>query len=183
MDAERPLDKTKLQSSLVEAYRKNTRLLEVIDSWILSPDAELVKSLIWAKEVIDDLQHPSLPQLIYRGMSTNGYQDTLGFTTGGWFNKVRKELFNKPTIREITRPISFTTNQEIALAFGDILVQAKTGELGPHCLVITEELSAAISIHRKLKTLVTQDEVVVLPTIKKLELTLIKPTKPRSAFW
>lgn len=116
-------------------------------------------------------------------MSTNGYQDTLGFTTGGWFNKVRKELFNKPTIREITRPISFTTNQEIALAFGDILVQAKTEGLGPHCLIITEELSAAVSIHRNLKTLVTQDEVVVLPTIKKLELTLIKPTKPRSAFW
>ena len=183
ISSERPLDKRRLDQKLVALYKNNDKLMVVLDSWILSPDSELNDDLVWAADFVMKTQNPKLPDILYRGMGTFGYQDTMGFTTGGFRNRVRDELMNKPVSRQITRPVSFTTNSNIARAFGNVIVTANGKDLEDHCLVITDELSAAVCLHRNLRSLVTQDEVVVLPSIKELELTLIKPPKPQSAFW
>jgi len=182
VSAERKLDYRLLNHKLVDAYRSNHRLLEAVDDWILCPDQKLTAELDWAAGVVRELQNPKLPKLLYRGMRDQRLTDTLDFTTGGWFSKVREELMNKPVSRAITRPVSFTTNPDIALAFGTIVVTAESKDVVDHCLVITNELAAAVCLHRNI-SLVTQDEVVILPSIKKLDLTLIKPPKPQSANW
>lgn len=183
MKAERVIDVEGLDYDIVNRFLKDERLIGVLDKWVLSPDRELQVDLLEVRDKITAIQPVTLTGKLYRGFGLVGYQDTMGLTTGRFLPKLKSGLLNKPVLYEVKNPISFTTNPEIALAFGRNVVSTDAEFVRDHCIVFTDELSYAVSKSRRLKTPVTQDEVLILPSIKEITITLCKPPLPVSSIW
>src|SRR5690554_4278766 len=68
----RTLDKTRLRK-----LEKLDTLIELLDSWILSPDRELLSHLVDYTDILHQIQ-PFKHTRLWRGFYNNGYQDSMG---------------------------------------------------------------------------------------------------------
>lgn len=132
------------------------------------------------------LQPPALPKTLWRGFELNSpYQDRMDSVDDYWFSSKLKPLATKKPIEyKLKGPLSFTTDRSIAEAFGDVLVTTESAALVEHSLWISDELSWLISERRKLKTAVTQKEVIILPSVKSISVSVVSvKNRPISANW
>lgn len=181
-DAERPINIRKLNPVTVKKFQSNPGLIALLDAWVLVPNNDHLPDLIKAAETVRRIQPPQLPHKLFRGFSvSSSYQDHMGLVDKGWFsNSIKKEVVNKPQQYALTRPVSFTTNLGIAKAFGDTIITIPSISVIDHCIWLSDELSYVIALHRNLKKPMTQDEVVVLPSVKTITITVLPYDAPSS---
>lgn len=160
--AERVIDAERLDHSLVDVFLSDQRLIDVLNHWVLCPHNRNEGLLYWARDRLQEIHSPELSGVLWRGLRSSGRQ-------------VRTEI--------VTSAISFTTNPEIALAFGRRTVTTPTESVLAHSIVYTDELCYALALSRRLKTPVTQDEVLILPSVKEITITPCRPPLSVSAIW
>lgn len=160
--AERVIDVERLDHSLVDVYLSDQRLIDVLNHWVLRPHDRNEGLLYWARDKLQEIQPAHLTGVLWRGLRSSG-------------QRVRTEAINYP--------IAFTTNPEIALAFGRRTVTTPAELVLDHSIVYTDELCYALALSRKLKTPVTQDEVLILPSVKEITITPRRPPLSVGAIW
>ena len=172
---QRQIDVKKLDQEILTQLSQHTWLLDVVDAWILSPDARHLPGLIKASATLRDIDPRPLPPVLYRGFSLrHGYQDTLGLTS-------KTATVGKRFCYDAKRPLSFSYNLDIAKAFGNAIVTLDSAVIRDHCICLSEELCYLISQRRRIQPQ-TQDEVIVFPSSAPLVLTVCL-LKPKSLFW
>lgn len=160
--AERVIDVRCIDHSIVDGFLSDQRLIDVLNQWTLLPHDRNEGLLYWARDKINEIQQARLTGVLWRGLRSSG-------------SRVRTE--------KITHPVSFTTNPEIALAFGRRVVTTPAEAVNGHVIVFTDELVFALSKSRRLKAPVTQDEVLILPSVKEITITPCEPPLSVSAIW
>lgn len=181
-----PLDPSKIDKSIVSKYLAEERLMESLSEWTLLADSRHLSDLQKVAELVRKLQSPKIPSIVFRGFRPNGLQDNLGTVKKKFlFNEIvhhdERSVFRYKPVR----PLSFTSEVEIARAFGDIIVEADIRKIGDHCLLITDELAYAIGVN-KLGPPHTQREIVVFPSVGELSFKIIRSSKialPPSSRW
>lgn len=172
---QRHIDVKKLDQGILSQLSQHAWLLDVVDAWILSPDARHLSELIKASLALRDIDPRPLPPVLYRGFSLrHRYQDTLGITT-------KTAAVGKQFSYEAKRPLSFSHNLDIAKAFGNVVVSMDSAAIRDHCICLSEELCYLISQRRRIQPQ-TQDEVIVFPSSAPLVLTVCL-LKPKTLFW
>lgn len=165
-DAEKSFDTSKLNHKKIEKLLKYPDLLNALEEWIfIAPDRNLLPKLKQLSEMIDKLYNFNYNTKIYRGFYLrNGYQNNMGLTNDFFLFKLLKKGV-KPGYEftyKVTNPISFSTDFNIAKAFGSVIIETKLPKHNK--LVITNELSYILSKMRNFKKLnQTQEEVIILP--------------------
>lgn len=163
-DAETYFDESKLDHKKIEKLLKYPDLLKSLDEWVLCPNHNLLPKLKQLSQIVDKLYNFNYNSKIYRGFNKNSIQDTMGLTNRGFFlDSLKKET--KPGYEftyKVTNPLSFSTDLNIAKAFGKIVIETKLPKHNK--LVITNELAYIINKMRNLKSHnKTQYEVIVFP--------------------
>ena len=172
-----------LNKSVVSKLEKHPDIIELLDYWVLLPDGNIANQLEVYAPIIRKIQSPILPPLLYRGFSTSGYQNTMGLVDNGFFsNSLKKNLAGKWIEFSLTHPLSFTTNRELAKGFGENTVIVKSVDIVEHCIWISPEICYLIALRRNLKSYETNDEVIVLPSAKRISISLLS-TDPPSKKW
>lgn len=167
--AEKPLDEKSVDKNKIKELCKYPDLLKKLDSWILSPDRKLLPYIVKLGKIIDNMYNLK-DIIIFRGMS-------VGFISFGqqYMGLVDKTLFGGTKLKKgvvpgykfdytPADPISFSWDQEIAMAFGNLVVSCISKKSSPR-LVITDELNLIISKMRNIVP-VTQREVICFPQAK-----------------
>lgn len=160
--AERVIDVERLDHSLVDVFLSDQRLIDVLNHWVLRPHDRNEGLLYWARDRLEEIQPAQLSGVLWRGLRNAG-------------QKARTEA--------VGYPIAFTTNPEVALAFGRRTVTTPADLVLKHSIVYTDELCYALTLSRRLKTPVTQDEVLILPSVKEITITPCKPPLSVGAIW
>lgn len=160
--AERVIDVERLDHSLVEVYLSDQRLIDVLDHWALRPHDRNDGLLYWVRDRLQEICPAHLTGVLWRGLRSSG-------------QRVRTEAINYP--------VAFTTNPEIALAFGRRTVTTLGELVSEHSIVYTDELCYALALSRGVKTPVTQDEVLILPSVKEITITPCRPPLSVGAIW
>ena len=131
---------------IVEKYYPHVDLIEALDQWILAPDRMLLPRLQQLAELVKVLQPKSIPNTIYRGMDVRStYQEHLGLSKRGIIFSTPKDIA-VGSVQRFMSPsacISFTSDLEIARAFGKTVVSMDLKHYRGKVLVITDELSQA----------------------------------------
>lgn len=160
--AERVIDAERIDHSLVEVFLSDQRLIDVLNHWVLQPHERSEGLLYWARDKLQEIQPIRLSGVLWRGLRHAG-------------QRVRAEA--------VGYPVAFTTNPEIALAFGRRTVTTPVDPVLEHSIVYTDELCYALALSRRLKTPVTQDEVLILPSVKEITITPCRPPLSVGAIW
>lgn len=166
------IDISKLDMKKVELFEtKHIDLVRKLDNWILYPNQNLLTYIVKLSKVVDELY--SLRDItIYRGMTVSKfgskYQETMGLTETSWLGTAKLKKGVVPGYKfdyTATRATSFSWDENIARAFGNLVVSG-VSKYGSPRLVITDELAYIVSKLRKLPDPDTQREVIVLPPSK-----------------
>lgn len=175
------LDPKKLDEKLVDAYFKQTKLLNAIDEWVLNPDYSLLPQLYEVRDLVNKLQpHRDPKTKLYRGFSING-------TMQNFFGLKENEDYKNPNKDfkiQIENPTSFTSNYDIAAGFGSCVITTTPGANLKQFLRMTDELSAAVCRNRNIPP-ETQYEWIFLPiNSTEMSIRFLKYTKPAwYKFW
>lgn len=155
-NAVRPLSKIELESidkNKIAELKKNKHLLESLDKWILFADRNLIPDIKRLSAIIKSMEKQQ-GLVLYRGFNIYSVQENLNIA-----NPKINSNYNYATKE---RAVSFSKSKEIAKAFGEILVETNIKNDVDY-LEITNELNLIIHEMRNLKTIETQDEVILLP--------------------
>ena len=170
-----------LDSAVVEEMLKHPELLSVIHDWIENNNKSQLPELIKAKKVFEGIQKPPKHStVLYRGFQTSSGQQTHGLD--------RKAIFDMPIDEKFTdtpaRAVSFSSNKEVARAYGNIIVTTNYAKEQDRMLHITNEMLVAtfmraddmteIEDMMKNVKLFSYFESIFLPDEKPLEFTLLE---------
>jgi hypothetical protein len=160
-----PLDTTHLSRSHLQQLKQREDLLEALDEWVLSPDAKLLPKLKELAQFLAKIYGLNHKLTVYRGFDPDdSYQDTMGLSEKGFFsNKVHPhEVGQIFRYASKDRPLSFSTDLEIAHAFGTTVITTTLDPAHQSFLILTDELMALLSERRNIPA-ETQKEVILLP--------------------
>lgn len=165
LSAQRKLSE-QLDPAKMEALERHDSLMASLDEWVLCPDKRLYPALIKLGDLARQLYKFPPSMTLYRGFDPqSGYQNTMGLSEKGLlFNKEKPFAVGERHHYEGEQPISCTTNESIAQAFGKVVIRTQIKPNAPGSLVITPELAAIVSKRRNVEH-ATQDEVIVLPPV------------------
>lgn len=153
--AVRTVDQSKLDHAKLEELSQHPDLLKVLDSWVLAPDRELVPALKRLGEIVTGLYGFRKDLVLYRGFDPNKrYQDLMGLS--------KANCVGDRCDYRLHSPLSFSTEEGIAEAFGPTLVRTMANPAHTPMLVITDELSTLVSRLRNINP-ETQKEVILFP--------------------
>lgn len=156
------INENDIDFSKVKILEKYKDLIEKLDKWVLFADNRLLPDLLKLSKIVDSLYHFKMCK-IYRGFNTNGIQDKMNLVEKGFFgNKIKENIKLGYKFKyETSRPISFSSDLNIAKYFGNIVIETM---LPKNKLVLTNEICYIISKQcRKLKECYSQKEVIVFP--------------------
>lgn len=173
-DAMRVLPETEINRDKLREMEKYPHLIEALDSWVLAPDFQLLEELRKLADVVKRVYRFKGLMKLWRGVDpASSYQDVMGLAEKGflWNTVKRHEKGDIFTYTNSHSPLSFSTNREIAQAFGKTLVSTVIDFEKADVLVITPELTKLVSQRRNLDEIETQDEVIFFPPYK-LEFTI-----------
>lgn len=156
--AEMPLDEKDVDMAKVQALRKHMPLVKALDQWILTPDHDLLPRMRELEKVVRHIYTLPRVMTLYRGFDLNSHQDSLGL-------KKLPHVGQNVHFESDSKPLSFSTEIDIARAFGGVVLSAQFDTRKTSMLYITDELSYLVSELRNLD-LRTQKEVVILPPSK-----------------
>lgn len=159
------LDLKGLNAERVHNYLDQPEAIKLLAKWVTLPDMHLVGEL---KEVVDTLNEIApLPDTtrLYRGFYPNSaYQDTMGLSKRDWLgSKVKPHVPGEVYEYTLDRPLSFTTDLDIALAYGSTVVELVTQPF--RFIWITDELNLLLGMELR-KEAKSEKEVIVLPPFK-----------------
>lgn len=150
--------------------------MKSVDDWILVPNKNTLKQLEHVLSILRHIQPVRLPEYLYRGFSPkSSYQNTMGLSDKGFFwNTVKHHKVGDVFTYQLRDPVSFTSNIDIARAFGDTIIEVSTVGLKDHALVLTDELCYVVGKLRNHTQKYTQDEVIVLPSALEIRFKVIE---------
>ncbi|AXH70789.1 hypothetical protein [Vibrio phage BONAISHI] len=164
--AEKHLPEASIDKKILERIEKLPEaLLEALDDWILVPDAKLIPKLMELSKAIAPLYGKQSLKLLRGFGGAPEYQDTMGleFESGFWRRGLKAKIGDEFKYAN-ERPLSMTTDLDIAAAFGDNVVRTTQEiKMFDNNLPITSELSYIVSKRRNLGETKTQKEVVLFP--------------------
>lgn len=140
----------------VKQLKQRPDLIKDLDAWILSPDRDLIPRMQELAALVNSLYtHPKVLTL-YRGFDLGSYQDSMGL-------KTLPHVGQSIQFDSEERALSFSTEINIARAFGGTVVAVQLNTAKAHFLDITPELCYLVCEERNLDNHETQKEVLVLP--------------------
>lgn len=156
-------DVKKLDDEVTVAYMAMPDAIKLLVRWVELPDMHMYTEL---KDVAEQLKAiKPLPEgtNLFRGFyPTSAYQDTMGLMERDWLgSKVKPHHIGESYEYALKRPLSFTTDQSMAEAYGSTVVQLHNQ---PEAYVwITDELNLLIATAMR-KEAKSEKEVIVLPS-------------------
>lgn len=164
--AERSLDE-QLDPEKMAALQRHDNLIASLDEWVMIPDKRLYPALQKLSEVARQLYKFPPSMTLYRGLDPqSSYQNTMGLSKKGILLNTEKPFrLGELHHYESDQPISCTTSEQIAQAFGKVVIRMKVQPNRPGTLVITQEMAALVCQRRNIE-LKTQDEVILLPPVQ-----------------
>ena len=170
-----------LDVAVVEEMLKHPELLVVVHDWVENNNKSQLPSLIEAKKVFEKIQKP--PQhsdVLYRGFQTSSGQQTHGLDRAAIFDMSVGEKFEDTP----GRAVSFSSNKEVARAYGNIIVTVNYAEEQKRMFHITNEVLVAAFMNAdgntevedtlKNEKLFSYFESIFLPDGKPLEFALLE---------
>jgi hypothetical protein len=155
-------DVKKLDDKVTVAYMAMPDAIKLLVRWVELPDMHMYTEL---KDIAEQLKAiKPLPEgtNLFRGFyPTSAYQDTMGLMKRDWLGaKVKPHHIGESYEYALERPLSFTTDQSMAEAYGSTVVQLHNT---PDAYIwITDELNLLIATARR-KEAKSEKEVIVLP--------------------
>lgn len=154
---------------LVSKLEEHRELVLALDSWILSPDHNLLPKLKKLRDVVVELYGDKHEYTLYRGFGINAYQTTLDLPMRrGFFRRIAAKSGDVFDV-EITQPVSFTTEKMMAERFGEHIISLKSCDVTKVGLPITKELCYLVAKERNLVRdglVPSQAEVIMFPGTK-----------------
>jgi hypothetical protein len=165
-DASAGLKDSEVDVQKLHALERQPALIDALDAWIRMPDKNLYPRLTELAALV--LETYELPHsiAIFRGFDPQSpYQNTMGLAQKGlMFNTVKPHAVGETHHYEDSKPISFTTDENIARAFGKVVIRMEVNPRTQPALVITPELCALVCKRRNVEPQ-TQKEVILLPPV------------------
>lgn len=170
----KPLDLSTVDVRVMAKLKQREDLMECLDDWVLFADRDLIPKLRELAKLVRSLK-PISKVPIYRGFGNWGAQETNGFSISS------VNVGDVKSVRYTDRAISFSTDIEIARAFGKIVVECNDWDKNDY-LYICPELCRIVAERRNLTTVETQHEIIVLPPIS-ISCKAIEVAKSKRWLW
>lgn len=168
------LDISTVDIGVMAKLKQRDDLMKCLDDWVLFADRDLIPRLRELAKLVRTLK-PVAKVPIYRGFGNWGGQETNGFSTSS------TNVGDVSNVRYTDRAISFSTDIEIARAFGKIVVECNDWNKNDY-LYICPELCRIIAERRNLAMIETQHEIIVLPPIS-ISCKAIEVVKSKRWLW
>jgi hypothetical protein len=170
-----------LNTDVVEGLLEHPKLLNTIHDWIENNNKGLLPELIEAKKVFEGIQKPpKCSNVLYRGFQTSSGQQTHGLDRMAIFDMLVGEKFSDTP----ARAVSFSSDKEVAHAYGNIIVTTSYAKEQSRMLHITNEVLLATFMNAdgltemddKLRNvrMFSYFESIFLPDGNPLEFTLLE---------
>lgn len=170
----KPLDLSTVDLKVMSKLQHREDLMKCLDDWILFADRDLIPKLRELAKLVRTLK-PITRVPIYRGFGNWGAQETNGFSISS------VNVGDMKSVRYTDRAISFSTDIEIARAFGKIVVMCNDWDKNDY-LYICPELCRIVAERRNLTEVETQHEIIVLPPIS-ISCKAIEVVKSKRWLW
>lgn len=154
-----PLALDHISEEKIKRLKQHPRLLAALDQWVLFADRRLIPEMRELGRIVKALYHLPNALTLYRGFRLGGFQDTLGVPDNAHVGQVLPYKSDE-------RSLSFSTNEDIAQAFGNVVVSTTVNPNKVELLWITDELVVILHEMRNLNDIMTQHEVILLPPIE-----------------
>lgn len=171
-NAAQQLGEGEVDLALLKRLESHEKLIDALDAWITMPDRHLYPRLSELARLVQSECRLPPHQTLYRGFDPQSrYQNTMGLSDRGLLSNEEVDYSAGSVHRyEGATPVSFTTDESIARAFGKVVVRTEVNPQKDHVLCITPELTALVCKRRNIATS-TQREVIALPPVA-LEFTV-----------
>jgi hypothetical protein len=151
-----PLSLNNISQEKMLHLKKHPRLLEALDQWVLFADRRLIPEMRELGQIVNKLYDFPKELRLYRGFRLGSFQDNLGVDGNSHIGQIS-------TYQTDECSLSFSTNEQIAQAFGNVVVSTTIQTQRSEFLYITDELVVLIHEARNLKQFMNQHEVILLP--------------------
>lgn len=158
-NASLPLSLHNLSEEKMMRFKEHPDLLEALDRWTLFADRRLIPQMRELGNLVKQLYTLPNELKLYRGFHLDSFQDSLGITEEAHLGQVIAYQTDE-------RSLSFSTEESIAKAFGNIVVSTTLRTKSAEFLYITDELVVLVHQMRNLKDIKTQHEVILLPPME-----------------
>lgn len=155
-------DVKKLDGEATTAYLAMPDAIKLLVRWVELPDMHMLNELMDVAEKLKAIKPLPEGTNLFRGFyPTSAYQDTMGLMKRDWLGaNVKPHHAGETYTYALERPLSFTTDQSMAEAYGSTVIQLH-GQ--PEAYVwITDELNLLLATARR-KEAKSEKEVIVLP--------------------
>jgi hypothetical protein len=169
-----PLSLDNISQEKIQRLQQHPRLLDALDQWVSFADRRLIPEMRELGRIVNALYDFPNELRLYRGFRLGSFQDSLGISENAHLGQVTQ-------YRTDERSLSFSFNEEIAKAFGNVVVTTTLNTQKAEFLYITDELVLLIHQMRKLTQIMTQCEVVLLPPME-LSLKVVQFEKGRAGW-
>lgn len=166
-NASQALAENQLDVPRMNQLQQHEDLIDALDHWIQMPEPRLYPALSRLSEEVRALYTFPESLTLYRGFDPQSrYQNTMGLSERGL-------LYNTEVPFEVgsehawcgDTPVSTTVDEQIAKAFGKVIVRLAVNPNTAGSLVITPELCALVCKKRDIDPQ-TQKEVILLPPVQ-----------------
>lgn len=136
-------EKEDLDRKVIDQLLQHPELLDVIYQWVENNDKSLIDDLKQAKKVFERIQQPKRrDKLLYRGFSISSGQMVHGLDRPKLFDMdIGEEFVDTPR-----KPVSFSAYEEVAKAYGNIIVTVDYAAEYKRMLHITNEVLIATAM-------------------------------------
>ena len=170
-----------LDIAAVEGMLEHPELLSVVHDWIENNNKGHLDKLIEAKKVFEKIQQPPKhSDVLYRGFQTSSGQQTHGLDRQALYDMSVGDSFTDTP----GRAVSFSSNKEVARAYGNIVVTVDYAKEQQRMFHITNEVLVATFMNAdghdqvedtlKNEKLFSYFESIFLPDENPLEFTLLE---------
>lgn len=158
-DAAVPLSLDNISEEKIRRFKQHPQLMDALDEWTMFADRRLIPQMDALGKLVRDMYDIPNELKLYRGFRLGSFQDNLGIDEDAHIGQV-------VSYQSDDRSLSFSTEESIARAFGNVVVSTTLHTKHANFLMITDELNVIIHELRKLKEIKTQHEVILLPPIQ-----------------
>lgn len=136
-------EKENLDRKVIDQLLQHPDLLDVIYQWVENNDKSLIDDLKKAKKVFERIQQPKRrSKVLYRGFGISSGQMVHGLDRPTLFDmKVGEKFEDTPS-----KPVSFSAFEEVAKAYGNIIVTVDYAREDKRMLHITNEILIATAM-------------------------------------
>lgn len=136
-------EKEDLDQKAIEKLQQHPELLDVIYQWIENNDKSLLDDLKKAKKVFEHIQQPKRrDKFLYRGFGISSGQIVHGLDRPTLFDMDIGDKFEDTP----NKPVSFSAYEEVAKAYGNIIVTVDYASVNKRMLHITNEVLIATAM-------------------------------------